>query len=318
MNIARLHQSQPPGRTSFLGTGRLVTRHWILALIIIIASGACLATDDSSSVSSTNAPVVSNPVDFRDGRLSVSAKNISIAALMQLVGAEADFDVIAYGDLSDQTGSWSFSGLPLTEAIKKLLRGINTIVTYKPGSHSAAEPRMSKIYLLGSSSAKLSPIRIQTVEPGLDNQLRLDQAQASDLQNRLAAIDRSEGLADEITVENLTFALRHDPDPEVRIRAISALEGIGGSTAVTALEAGLGDSDTAVRKKVIQALGRINDERIPLWLGQVLMGDPVPAVRLEAVQAVARKDSDIARIFLEAATGDSSSDVSEAALGLLR
>ena len=74
MNIARLHQSQPPGRTSFLGTGRLVTRHWILALIIIIASGACLATDDSSSVSSTNAPVVSNPVDFRDGTYSYPAK----------------------------------------------------------------------------------------------------------------------------------------------------------------------------------------------------------------------------------------------------
>jgi hypothetical protein len=266
----------------------------------------------------TNSAAISNSVDFRDGRLSISAQNISIAALMQLVGAEANFDVVTYGDLDGQTGSWSFSDLPLNVAIRKLLRDTNTIITYGPGSHSGAEPRMSKIYLLGSSSTKVDPIRVKTVEPGLDSQLRLDQAQASDLQSRLAAIDRSEGLTDEITLENLAFALRHDPDPEVRIRAVSALEGIGGSAAVTALEAGIGDSDTAVRKKVVQTFGKINDDRIPLWLGQVLMGDPEPEVRLEAIQAIARKDGDIAKIFLQAATGDSSSLVSEAALRLTR
>jgi len=226
--------------------------------------------------------------------------------------------VVHYGDLDGQIGSWSFSGLPLNVALRRLLRDTNTIITYRPGSHSSAKPEISKIYLLGSSLAKVSPIRVKTVEPGLDSQLRLDQAQAGNLQSRLAAIDRSEGLADEITLENLAFALRHDPDPEVRIRAVSVLEGIGGSAAVTALVTGLGDSDTAVRKKVVQTFAKINDERIPLWLGQVLMGDPEPEVRLEAVQAVARKDGDIARIFLQAATGDSSNLVSEAALQLAR
>ena len=48
------------------------------------------------------------------------------------------------------------------------------------------------------------------------------------------------------------------------------------------------------------------------------VGDPDPEVRLEAVKAVARKDGDIAGIFLQAATGDPSNLVSEAALGLLR
>ena len=228
MNVAGLYQSPLPGRISLPGTSWLAACHWVLALTMVFASGICLAIDDSPGMENTNTPVISNPVDFRDGRLSVSAKNISIVALLRLVGAEANFDVVAYGDLDGQTGSWSFSDLPLTEAISKLLRDTNSIVTYRTGSHSDAEPRMSKIYLLGSGSAKVNPIRIQTVEPGLDNQLRLDQAQAGDLQNRLAAIDRAEGLTDEITLENLAFALQHDPDPEVRIRAIAALEGIGG------------------------------------------------------------------------------------------
>lgn len=277
-----------------------------------------MAIDDSISMHSTNTMGTSNRVDFRDGRLSVSAENISIVALMRQVGVEANFDVASYGDLDEQTGSWSFADLPLVEALKKLLRDTNTIITYRSEGDDGDEPRLAKIYLLGTSSSKTGAIRIQTVEPGLDNQLRLDQSQAGDLQSRLDSIDRSEGLADEITLENLSFALHHDPDPEVRIRAVSALEGIGGTAAVTALEAGMGDSDTEVRKKVVQALGKIDDERVPLWLGQVLMGDPEAEVRLEAVRALAQKNDDITRIFLQAATRDSSKLVSEAALQLSR
>lgn len=48
------------------------------------------------------------------------------------------------------------------------------------------------------------------------------------------------------------------------------------------------------------------------------MGDPEQEVRLVALQAIARKEGDFARIFLQAATGDSSSLVSEAALQLAR
>ncbi len=318
MKLTGLFRSQLPGQTSFPNTCRRFVRHSVLALVMIVTGDNCLAADNSSSMYRTNAARISNPVEFHDGRLSASVKNISIVAMMRLVGAEANFDVVAYGYLGGQTSSWSFSDLLLSEAIRKLLRDTNSIIAYGPGRDADAEPVISRIYLLGSGSTAANPIRIETIEPGLDVQLRLDQAQAGSLQDRLAAIDRSEGLVDEITLENLAFALRHDPDPEVRIRAVSALENIGGATAVTALEAGMGDLDATVRKKVIQAFGKINDERIPLWLGQVLMGDPEPEVRLAAIQAVAQKDGDIARIFLKAATGDSSSLVSDAASQLVR
>ena len=168
---------------------------------------------------------------------------------MQLVGEKADIEVVAYGDLNDQNGSWSFSNLPLADAIKKLLNDTNAIITYSSDSNTDAEPRISKIYLLGQGSTRVSLVRINTVEPSLDNQLRMDQAQAGDTQERLAAIERSEGMVDELTLENLTFALQHDPNPVVRSRAVKALEQIGGSVAASALEAGLGDDDLTVRKK---------------------------------------------------------------------
>jgi hypothetical protein len=294
-------------------------RPFVLALVMMIVNGGTsLANDNLSSMNSADTVDISNPVDLRDGRLSVSENNLSLVELMQLVGAEANFNVVAYGDLEGKTGSWSFSDLALIEAVRKLLRDTSTIIIYRPGNDSDVEPEISTVYLLGSNSAKVDPIRITTIETGLDNQLRLDQAQVDDVQNRLADIDRSEGLTDEITLGNLAFALRHDPDPEVRIRAVSALDGIGSKAAVTALEGGLGDLDASVRKKVTLAFGKINDERIPLWLGQILMGDPSAEVRLVAVQSIAQKEGDIARIFLEAATGDSSSMVSEAALQLTR
>jgi hypothetical protein len=262
---------------------------------------------------------MSHAVEFHDGRMSLSANGGSLAALMQLVGEKAGFDVVAYGDLGAQSDSWAFTDLTVTETVRRLLRDTNSIIVYRPGSGDA-EPTISRIYLLGSGSGSANPgaVRIDTVEPSLENQLRLDQVKSGDAEERIAAIDRSEGLADDITLKNLAFALQHDPDPQVRIRAVSALEGIDGAATVTVLEAGIGDADAEVRMKVMQALAKIDDERIPLWLGQVLMGDPVPEVRLEALRAVARKEGDVAKIFIEAATDDSSKLVSEAALQLIR
>ena len=70
------------------------------------------------------------------------------------------------------------------------------------------------------------------------------------------------------------FSLQHDPDPTVRARAVTALEQIGGEVAATALETGLGDDNPSVRRIVVQALGNVQDERVSLWLGQILIGDP--------------------------------------------
>ena len=110
---------------------------------------------------------------------------------------------------------------------------------------------------------------------------------------------------------------RYDPVPAVRVRAVTALEQIGGEVAATALETGLGDAYPSVRMKVVQPLGSVQDERVSLWLAQSLMGEPSADVRLKAVHSMARQGGDTARVFLEAAAEDSSNEVSEAALALL-
>lgn len=290
--------------------------HWGLALVFLLPGATCLATDEVAVKGISDISMNAGQIDFDDGLLSVTAEDVSLIELMREIAALADFEVSGYGNLSGYVGSWTFTDMPLTKAIVKLLRDTNSIITYRSGNNAEAEVEISRIYLLGSSSETASPIRIETVETGLDGQLRLDQAVEGEVESRLAAIDRTEGLTDAITLQDLAFALKHDPDPGVRIRAISALEGIGGEAAVTALETGIGDQDAAVRKQLMQTFANLDDERIPLWLGQVLMSDPEEEVRLEAVKAVGRKDGDIARSFLEAATVDNSSMVSEEALRL--
>lgn len=297
------------------------SRSFLLCCIVFIASIYSEVVYSANNEITENKLVISEvpfKVDFQDGRLSVSAKQTPIVELMQFIGNEAGFEVTAYGDFGNQSVSLSFSELQLTEAVRRLLRNTSAVVSYSSSGDSDNQPTINKIFLLGTSTAEVSPIRISTLESDLDTNLRTSEIQSGDSESRITSIDRAEGLTDEITLENLAFSLRHDPDPEVRLRAISAIEKIGGSNAAEILESGLGDEDPRVRGKVVRTLGSINDERIPLWLGQVLMGDPSPEVRLVAVRSIAQKEGDIARIFLEAATGDSSSVVSEAALGLLR
>ena len=284
--------------------------------IAMLTASASMA-NDGSYLESAAAPVKMNRVDYRDGRLTLSITDMSIVDLMPLIGTKANFKVVAYGDFRRQTGSWSFSDLLLAEAIKTLLRDTNAIVTYSRMNDVGNELKISKIYLLGTESTETNLVRINTVAPSLGTQLLVDQIKIDNSQDRVAAIDSLQGMTDEPTVTNLVFSLEYDPDPVVRSRAITALEEIGGVVAVTALETGLGDDDSSVRIKVVQALGKLEDKRISLWLGQILMGDSSVDVRLEAVKAMALNGDKTSRIFLEAATGDKSKSVREAAVRLL-
>ncbi|MDH3389965.1 MAG: HEAT repeat domain-containing protein [Gammaproteobacteria bacterium] len=284
-----------------------------------IAIPAVYAAGEADLIDPATDPEDAVSIDYQNGRLSLSAEQAPIVELMQLVADEAGFEAAAYGDFGAQTVSLTFTELPLAVAIRRLLKDTSAIVSYRRAGEPGAERAIEKIFLLGSGSAAGSePIRLETLAPDPDNDLRSSEIEATDARERIDAIERTQGLGDEITLENLAFSLQHDPDPEVRLKAITAIGEIGGSTAAAMLESGLGDDNPRVRQLVVQTLGAIEDERIPFWLGQVLMGDPDPRVRLVAVHSIARQGGDTARIFLEAATGDSSSAVSDAALGLLR
>ena len=285
-------------------------------VVVSLIVSTCLSADELSFQSTHISPGL-NEVDYRDGRLTLSASNTTLVELMLLIGARADFDVVIYGDITRQTETWSFFDMPLAEAIEELLGEYSAMVSYRQGKEDNNAPRISRVYLLGTESDGEDLIHINRVEPTLDNRLLMAQAQGGSLRDRLTGIDRLQGLTDEFTVKNLAFSLKHDPDPEVRSRAATALGEIGGVFAASALEAGLGDEHASVRIDVVQALAGLDDERISLWLGQIIMGDSSTAVRLEALRTMALYDTKLNRIFLQAATADKSQSVRDVAVKLL-
>ena len=169
MKLAVLYQSQALLRVRSLETRMLSACRWISTLAMIVMMGSCLANTAASQLDSPDNTTVSHAVNFRDGRLSLSANGVSLAVLIQLVGDKAGFEVIIKGELEAQRGSWAFTDLTLNEAVRRLLRDINSIIVYRPGSDDA-ESTISRIYLLGSGSGSDNPgpIRIDTVTKCID------------------------------------------------------------------------------------------------------------------------------------------------------
>ena len=316
MSISTFNQSMHFFRLSACRYVRVKVICCMRVIMMLLAFGTCLASEGLFVQNSFTAKE-SIEVDFYDGRLSVSAENISLIKLMQIVGTKAGFKVITFGDSSSQTSSWSFSNKLLAEAIEKILSGTSSIISFSDDDLNDKQS-ISTVYLLESRFAGDKTIHFNIIEPVPARQPLMDPAQSSDLHERIEAIARLEGLTDELTVKSLKSAVQNDPEEAVRIRAVTALEQIGGTVAASALESGLGDDNSLVRKQVVQALGNIQDERVLLWLGQVLMGDPNADVRFQALLAIAQKNNGTAQIFLEAAVKDNSSLVSETALQLLR
>lgn len=279
------------------GAARHVLRFATIAAltVAIVAPGSIAPGDATSALGPTTAG--RDTVTYWDGRLSVSVSNVSLAELIEHIGARAGFQVERVDNMAGPKTSWAIASLPPAEAVEQAAR-VSSMVT-------------------GPTTGYAAPAELKTVEPTLANQLLIDAITRSSVQDRLDAVDRLAGRSDDISIANLSFALQHDPDASVRARAVRVLESLHGPRAASALEPGLGDDASSVRIDVVRALGKLADERMPLWLGQVIMGDPSDAVRLEAVRAIAAQPNAMARHFLAAAANDPSAAVRRAAAGLL-
>ena len=98
------------------------------------------------------------------------------------------------------------------------------------------------------------------------------------------------GWAGPEAVEPLTTAL-HDPEVTVRYAALKPLVGLG---EVDAVIGALGDEDAGVRTEAAYCLGRNRSPRAVEPLADVLKRDPAEGVRLEAVNALAEFDAEVA------------------------
>lgn len=126
-------------------------------------------------------------------------------------------------------------------------------------------------------------------------------------------------LAGELGLKSTTAALGRllgsDRSVEIRRRAAASLGEIGGEDVLALLAPGLGDEDPGVREASARALAALPDpSAATAALERTLQLDPEPKVRLEAVRALKKVDSDAAREAIAAASSDPSEFVRQEAM----
>jgi hypothetical protein len=259
----------------------VVPRFVVVSLLVAFASAAIVLADE--------------PLDLHldDGLVTVEVTEAPISAVIRAIGEQAGFETILVGHL-DRLVSASFAGMPVREALERLLGNTNRIVV------SDANRTIVRLWLLGSSSEVTERVARETELALLEPDLR----QADPKARSEASLGLANLGATQPVLDLLTQSLLEDEDALVRSRAAIALGKLADQRAVPALESALSDDHGTVRTQVLHALGLIGGERATLALGEVLLYGTKNRERVVAAQGLAGIGTDLARQYLGAAADD--------------
>jgi len=251
-------------------------------------------------------------VQTNNGLCSLHAEHASLSQVLFSIGKELGFEVRIHGDISDSQQSWSYQAMTLPDMVRNLVRDYSSVMIYQSQDNSSTTNKLSELWVYAdnvSSHQSSTPVEIQ-VQHSLSEEDDFIDARR---RTQVAQIDRLKGLQQQDVIDSLAEIVRHEPDPIVRLRAVSALRDIGAGDVLSALEAGMSDASPKVRTEVAHAFGDTKDQRALLFLGQLLMGDKTASVREAAVQSLLGYSSPAAHAFVEAAKQDRDKDVRKAA-----
>jgi hypothetical protein len=275
-------------------------------------------------------------VNLRDGTLSVHISDMPLVDILQAIGDEAGFKLVVLGSRESRI-TQNFSNIPLAQGIHRLVGNRSVAIMYQIGDAPDNRKEMQDIkevwvFDAGQSEAG-SPVS-DTREDflkidaavGSGDELSQSGKIASDAgtesPNDPQKYDPSQPGAGAIK-ESATYPqldkesdvgywadkLINDVDRSSREQAITELQRIGSDTAVAVIATVLGDIDAKLRCHAVESLGRVdNNYAVPL-LGQALLGDKDPTVRLSAVRSFANQNNEVSRAFLNTALQDKDAQV---------
>ncbi len=281
-----------------------------IGIILMGASRVCYANPSDNVFNKVTTQEIS--VQTNNGLCTLHAEHASLSQVLLSIGKELGFEVRIHGDISNSQQSWSYQAMPLADMVRNLVRDYSSVIIYQKSASPNSTNELSEIWIYAdnvSSRQSSTPVEIQ-VQHSLSEEVDFIDARR---RTQVAQIDRLEGLHQQDVIDSLADIVRHEPDPIVRLRAVSALRDIGSGDVLSALEAGMSDASPEVRIEVAHAFGEAQDQRAILLLGQLLMGDKTSSVREAAVQSLLSYSSPAAHAFVEAAKQDRDEDVRKAA-----
>jgi hypothetical protein len=222
---------------------------------------------------------------YTNGQLSLRAEQVTVKTLLQRVAQVADIRLHLAEGISETPVSWTFSDVPMAEALARLVRPNDFAIFYAPDQITNRSVRIADLFVFPPSP----PATVSTAA-----------VLPAELETRNEA-------------QRLGHLIAAPGDMDQRRQAIADLLALNSPAAAQGLELALGVPEPELRCEVVQALGEAYRDAPPAALGQVVMGDRDPQVRQEAVRILAGLGGEVARLFIEQATKDQDENVREAA-----
>ena len=209
------------------------------------------------------------------GLASLRAEGVPLAAILAAMGAAAGTDVVIKGRLDGKVRD-AFAGLPLQRAFERVVGDLPHLMIYNRGADA---PHELRVY--GSTSRGGVAMPRSANEGGAPRDVaEAPEGQRLNTARRLNTLMRKELRA-------------------ARETARAALAGDSGD--LTSIVADLAAEDPNVRRRAIQALAQIGNDRAAEMLGGALQVEREPGLRRLALAALSRLDEPTARSLLEAA-----------------
>jgi hypothetical protein len=265
-------------------------------------------------------------VTVADGRLSVRLGEAPLEAVLEAIAAQTDVAITVRGD-PGTVHAQAFADLPLDAGIRRLAGARRLLMFFRDEGDRRAVPRLIAVRVYGDRPAadlararpltrtlgKAAQKPTPTPGPPAPPPPGYQELASKDKTSRLGAIRGLARQADEAALEMLGALAAHDADATVRRIAATALGNIGGEAVVPALEAALADADVEVRIQAMRGLHAIDPEAAAAPLGELVLGDPDPGLRRQAINLLATLRGEEAHATVELAASDPDDSVRQVA-----
>ncbi len=208
---------------------------------------------------------------FKDGRLTVEAKNRPLSLLVDDLSLKTQVPVILDSDVADLPVSISFQGLALDEGLRRIFQNYDVF------------------YMYGSEKSEPSTLKVVWVYP----------------RGKAAGLEPVPPEKWASTKELKGFL--NSKDPQLRARAVKALVEREGSTALPTVNLALADKDPDVRASALYGATDAGLQVPEDILRPLITNDDSPEVRFLALQSMA-ESPDIQSVA-EAALNDPSEPI---------
>lgn len=218
-----------------------------------------------------NKPSQKATIIFKDGRLSLDARNLPLSLLVDDLSGKTQVPVLLDSDVVDLPISISFQGLALDEGLRRIFKNYDTFYMYGSAENEPASLKAVWVYPKGKASG-LEPVPPEKW------------ASTKELRGSL-----------------------NSKDPQVRARAVRALVERGGSKALPTVTRALADTDPDVRASALYGATDAGLQVPEDSLRNLVTNDESAEVRFLALQSMA--DSEDVRSVAEAALNDPSEPI---------